>query len=431
MALLAPEQLADPIYTVFGEPGLFDQIVCPAEASEDSVVFVEHVASRVSKGWRAEMIALFMNRVWRGPFDARAAAYRASIDTLEGNGNFLCLIRGMDTYRGLFPTMCEEILAALCNVMHDTACRQRPARIVAIVAAGVLESTARIMSTFPVADAPGVCVQRNCVALLSAVLLDPSAEDVARAGSAGVYGLVTSTMRANPGHRELLRQGVLLLVQGFAHRTQDCVSAVAASMHAHCLDIAWPSTRAWRDALYLLSRLLETPAHLVLAGEPDLTFCPHVTVEHTQIMRHVTVETIVGGMHMQLPANAPRDVRVCCSIYLTSVTVVAQLAAVLDDAVTQSIVASGGIRGMLALLTSPRLSALSFAKWLHQDVCVALGFLGSSDATVQQRIVDEGGIAALEDVLVWRLLDGTTWHAPTQLCIERASLLLRRLRALG
>ena len=56
-------------------------------------------------------------------------------------------------------------------------------------------------------------------------------------------------------------------------------------------------------------------------------------------------------------------------------------------------------------------------------------------ATVRQRVADEGGVAALEHVLVWHVLEPSTYrmimHEQTPLCVERAEKILHELRALG
>jgi len=189
--------------------------------------------------------------------------------------------------------------------------------------------------------------------------------------------------------------------------------------------------RAWRDAHCLLSSLLATPEHLVLAGGSDIIFCPSVTATHSLVVGHGVIEMTVGGMY----SLAAMTDTACCmllelSISMFSCTVIAQIAAVQDDAVRQSIVAAGGVRALLVLLTSPRLAICPDARWVYQDACIALGFLSSSGATVQQRIADEGGVAALEHVLAWQVLNDTTWYMPTPLCVERAGLVLHTLRTL-
>ena len=449
---------------VFDEPGLFTLIVRPTDASEENIRIMVVLTSRVSRAWWHETVLTFRDAVWRTPFDQRLAVFRDSIEDASHNIEFDRLIRGMNMYRGLFNELsvssgetCEESLAGLFDIAYYHGSTTMNTRM---VAAGVLESVACIMYKYPISDALGVCLQRNCVALLYEVLrlrANVPTGFVARAGDAAIFGRVASTMMANRDVRELLMQGVTMLHKGSAYWTPDCVYAVIAFMRSHRSDFTGnvEELRAWRDAQCLLSSLLATPDHLGFAGGSDISctwrlndtitslpivssnvFYPSVTATHSLVVGQGVVEMVVGGLYAlaAMPeAHGLLLLKLWTSVW--SCTVIAQIAAVLDDAVTQSIVAAGGVRALLVLLTSPRLATCIDVKWLHQSACVALEFLCSSGATVRQRVADEGGVAALEHVLVWHVLEPSSYrmimHEPTPLCVERAEKILHELRALG
>lgn len=440
----APVLLTD---AAFDEQGILRQIV-RQEPSEENIGVLVRLTSLVSHAWHEEAVLAFRDAQWRAPFEQRLVVFRDSIDDASTNSEVDVLVRGMNMYRGLFSVLsdssgeaCEESLSGLHDMVYQFGSAALNARM---LTAGVLESIEWIMRTYPIAEARGVCVQRNCVALLYQMMKRPAGL-VVRMGSAAMFGRVASTMIANPGDRELLTHGVDLLLQGFEYRTPECVHAVIAFMHAHrsgpCFfnftrssptDWGWREALCvWRDALCLLSSLLETPGHLVLTGGTDFVFCPSVTDTHSVVVGQQVVEMIVGGLHLlETVPDSDRCLQLDLSVALRTCTVIAQIAAVLDDAVTESIVDAGGVRALLVLLTKPRMSAYPDVRWLYQDACVALEFLCSSSATVQQHIADEGGVAALENVLAWHVFEGTNRHTPTPLCVERANLVLRALGAL-
>ena len=349
------------------------QIIMPfTEPDEHGFWRLRTILCWVSKSWRLAALHTFASAAWHAPYDKRALDFRLSVPALRKCGDWSAILVGLRTFRS--RASAQEVALDALRRMAETGSVARQ-----MIDAGVFEavvSALRASGNPSLHNSKNICSRlRGCVRLVILLLDNVLRGGVERAAAAGVYEILPLIMQQNPTHSSLHLESLEVLQRGSAHVGAAGINAVKTVMlvkHKHEL----VAGRIWLVGMSLL--------------------CTMSAVEHTHVVHAGGVELALQALRLRLAdTKRPRSTQVYSHVQIRACELLGRLAGGgvgTDDQVTQIIADGGGITLIVALmLDAPRLDALT-----QQAGCVALGCIGHSDTVLQQRIVDAGGIAALE-----------------------------------
>ena len=417
---------------------IVDMVMCHMDPNEYSFWRLRVVLSRVAWGWVKPTKLLLADALWRRPFVLKATVFEESIVSLQTTQNWKAIMRGMHTYRSIQTTQ-EAALEALQNfAVYGCESTHRIMLRDLMMNEGLFKSIVTTMHSFPRVDVEGVCIQRKCISLLRSLVYQTHPLDLNRASNASVFDMVSAVILATKGHasihddnvRSIHDDGVAVLCEGAARVGNIGADAAMMAMnnaldapqplHTHSLSIVCSGLVSFgvrehaivENGLKLLTSLLQPPmdmkTQIDVYNHWDINQYPHSrrdNLKHTQWMYRVyysqrtAIHTHLVGNGavalildiIRIPLMLDSDMNTITSNTKNACVVLGQIAAVLDDDINKSIVAMGGIPLLVAQLN---------VSWvLNEACCMALGFIGWSDATLQQIIIDEGGVSAIENAV--------------------------------
>jgi len=432
---------------------VLDQILRLVEPSAASLKWMGSTLSLVSHTWHAGVKRLLVDVHWKAPLVARAETFRLTVPALRLENDVDAMLLGLRTYQ-LCPDTQEDIVLALQEMVcfHDSFYETGLEVQERMLSGGILKIIVSTMrSSFVSGDTKTANLQAACVYLLHELIISGGFTHVVNfAGVAGVFEIVASVMHAKMqcgpssikgyaysasfrGSR-MQEEGMRLLYEGL------CVVCPEGCYRLSTRDSCDGSCK---QEVYRFAPNPTVPEHLktavivVVVASMRVDLRRYAMQTHTTIGLRVlreyfmqprigectasTVEMALGALRYVaditfLDTKQPDDHE-----YLLSVTekmrfsaceLLCQLAGTRDVDTAQSIVAMDGIALLLALLRDTE------SPNMIETCCLALGFLGWSDATLQQRIAAEDGVPALQ---------GAVSSMATGVCKEHALCLLHKL----
>jgi len=426
-----------------------DNVLRLVEPSAASFNWMGTTLSLVSHAWHAGRKRLFCDVHWKAPLVARAEAFRLTVPALRLENDVDALLLGLRTYQ-LCPDTQEDIVLALQDMVcfHDSFYETGLEVQAHMFSGGVLKIIVSTMrSSFVSGDTKTANLQAACVYLLHELIISGEfTHAVYFAGFTGVYETVASVMHANMQCRPSIHCSASLRGKRMQEQGMELLYAgLCAVCPEGCYRLP---TRGSCDGscaheVYRFVPNPPVPEHLrtavsvVVVASMRVNLHNYISQKHTttglRVLRKYFMQPRIGectAESVEIAFVALRHVVDVAFLdkkqpdgreYLLSVTekmrfsaceLLCQLAGTLDIDTTQSIVAGDGIAVLLALLRdaeSPNMTEVC---------CLALGFIGWSDATLQQRIVAEDGVAALQSAVS---------SMATGVCKEHALCLLHKL----
>ena len=433
---------------------LLHQILCFME--EPSAVSLKrmHVTlSLVSNAWHAGVKRLKSDEYRKTPLVERAEVFRLTVPALHLAYDVDALLLGLRTYQSCFECQ-EDIVLALAEMLRfqeqgvDISQEDAEQHMRRRGVFGIVVSTMRLSVVS--GDTKNANLLTACVSLLHELIVHASLPFMANfAGVAGVFETVASVMHAKMqcgpsikgyafsasfrGSR-MQEEGMRLLYEGL------CVVCPEGCYRLSTRDSCDGSCK---QEVYRFAPNPTVPEHLktavivVVVASIRVDLRRYAMQTHTtiglRVLREYFMQPRIGECTANTVEMALGALRYVADItfldtkqpdgreYLLSVTekmrfsaceLLCQLAGTRDVDTAQSIVAMDGIALLLALLRDTESPNMT------ETCCLALGFLGWSDATLQQRIVAEDGVPALQ---------GAVSSMSTGVCKEHALCLLHKL----